>query len=90
MYPQVSGQQGSVTEGSEIDKHGSTSSEGYRPSVTSQSSMLEGNYFPSKGQQTPIMGLSCVGFPLGQPHQYHVQNCEHSAAAAWGELKERI
>lgn len=67
MYPQVSGQQGSVTEGSEIDKHGSTSSEGYRPSVTSQSSMLEGNYFPSKGQQTPIMGLSCVGFPLGSP-----------------------
>lgn len=67
MYPQVSGQQESVTEGSEIDKHGSTSSEGYRPSVTSQSSMLEGNYFPSKGQQTPIMGLSCVGFPLGSP-----------------------
>lgn len=90
MYPQVSGQQESVTEGSEIDKHGSTSSEGYRPSVTSQSLMLEGNYFPSRGQQTPIMGLSCVGFPLGQPHQYHVQNCEHSATAAWGELKERI
>lgn len=67
MYPQVSGQQESVTEGSEIDKHGLYPSEEVLPSVTSQSSMLEGNYFPSKGQQTPIMGLSCVGFPLGSP-----------------------
>lgn len=79
-----------MTEGRQIDKHGLCPSEEVLPSVTSQSLLLQGDYFPYKGQQNPIMGLICVCFPLGQPRGSHMQNCEHSTTAAWGELKERI